>query len=668
MNLNSLDWLQVARLVLTSRTIDEIEENELVTTGKITYQFSSKGHELTQVLMGLALRQGHDAAGVYYRSRPLMLASGLSPQEAFAADMALTGSPSEGRDVGVVYSLKGRNDGPTVLPSSGDVGAQYTPAVGWAEAVKFHVDVLGDQSWEGAVAVSLGGDGSVASNGFWAALTIATTLKLPVIFLIEDNGYGISVPGHFQTPGGDIARNLSDFQNLKIITGSGTQPEETAEKVFEAVEYARAQNGPVLLRLRVPRLTGHTYGEDQTAYKSEEQMAEERSRDPLITLERFLSDKVNWAKLKAEVEKEVRAELDAALELPQPALSEIRSHLFNQDLNPGTAHTPDVDGWRINMSEAIRRTLEHELEVNPKTVLFGEDVGPRGGVHRVTLGLQAKFGEQRVFDTSLSEEGIMGRAQGLALAGLRPIPEIQFRKYADPAYEQMHDIGWVRWRTAGKFSVPIVVRIPYGFSKKTGDPWHSVSDESVFAHMPGWRIAVPSNAADAVGLLRDALRGGDPTVFFEHRALYDTPISRRPYPGDDYVLPFGSASILQPGADLTVVSWGEMVHRCLEAAKTFGERVEVIDLRTISPWDKSAVLASVRKTGRLMVAHEDTRTAGFGAEVVSVVSEEVFMYLDAPIARITSPDMPIPYNIDAMEAVIPDIEMLRSRMKQLLDF
>lgn len=663
------DWQTIVRLVLTSRTIDEIEENELVPQGKITYQFSSKGHELAQVLLGLCLNQGHDAAGVYYRSRPFMLASGLTPAEAFAADMALTGSPSEGRDVGVVYSLQGRGGMATVLPASGDVGAQYTPAVGWAQAAVYRAKTLGEAAWQGVVGAALGGDGSVASNGFWSALTIATTLALPMIFFIEDNGYGISVPSQFQTPGGDIAANLASFKGLHIITGSGTDPGEAVEKIFAAVDHARKGQGPVLIRLRVPRLTGHTYGEDQAAYKTEAQMEEEQLRDPVRTLAQFLSAEMDWEALQAQVESDVRAGLAAALARPEPDPAEMRVHLFagrEGDRNRLTA--AGADGWRINMSEAIRKTLETELANNPKVVVFGEDVGPRGGVHRVTLGMQAKFGDERVFDTSLSEEGIMGRALGMALAGLKPVPEIQFRKYADPAYEQMHDIGWVRWRTAGKFTAPVVVRIPFGFSKKTGDPWHSVSDEAVFAHMPGWRIAIPSNAADAVGLLRSALRGGDPTVFLEHRALYDTPASRRPYPGDDYEIPFGQATILRSGSDLTVVSWGEMLYRCLEAAQAYEGRVDVIDLRTIVPWDAEMVLDSVRKTGRLLVVHEDTATAGFAAEILAVVASEAFMDLDAPVERIATPDIPIPYNIRAMNRVIPGTDVIRSKIEAQLNY
>ncbi len=276
---------------------------------------------------------------------------------------------------------------------------------------------------------------------------------------------------------------------------------------------------------------------------------------------------------------------------------------------------PQFSGPRINMVDAIRRTLETEMERNPRMVVFGEDVGVKGGVHGATLDMQTHFGAERVFDTSLSEEGIIGRAAGMALAGLLPVPEIQFRKYADPAHEQISDLGTVRWRTAGKFAAPVVVRIPAGHGKKTGDPWHSVSGEAVYAHLPGWRLAYPSNAADAVGLLRAALRGDDPTFFFEHRALLDTTDGRRPYPGDDYCLPFGAAAEVLEGDELTLVTWGAMVPRCRSAVADFSGQVTLLDLRTIVPWDQEAVLDSVRRTGKVLVVHEDTQTAGLAGRL-----------------------------------------------------
>ena len=308
------------------------------------------------------------------------------------------------------------------------------------------------------------------------------------------------------------------------------------------------------------------------------------------------------------------------------------------------------------------------MERNPRLLVFGEDVGVKGGVHGATMDMQAHFGEQRVFDTSLSEDGIIGRSVGMALAGLLPVPEIQFRKYADPAHEQISDLGTLRWRTANKFAAPVVVRIPVGFGKKTGDPWHSVTAEAVYAHLPGWRIAFPSNAEDAVGLLRNALRGDDPTFFFEHRALLDTAEGRRPYPGDEYCLPFGKAAVLLEGDELLVVTWGAMVPRCLQAAKTFPGRVRLLDLRTILPWDREAVLEGVHATGKVLVVHEDMRTGGFAGEIIAEISAAAFTGLDAPIHRLTMPDIPVPFNIPMMEAVLPGVERIRQAIGELLDY
>jgi 2-oxoisovalerate dehydrogenase E1 component len=312
--------------------------------------------------------------------------------------------------------------------------------------------------------------------------------------------------------------------------------------------------------------------------------------------------------------------------------------------------------------------MESELNRNSRMLIFGEDVGVKGGVHGATLDMQTHFGTERVFDTSLSEEGIIGRAVGMALAGLMPVPEIQFRKYADPAHEQISDLGTLRWRTANNFAAPVVVRIPVGYGKKTGDPWHSVSGETIFAHLVGWRIAYPSNAEDAVGLLRTALRGDDPTFFFEHRALLDTAEGRRPYPGDDYCLPFGIASQVVEGNELTMISWGETVHRCLAAVRNYPGRVELIDLRTIIPWDKEAVLRSVQKTGKVLVVHEDTITAGFAGEIIATITEQAFTVLDAPIQRLATPDIPIPFNRNMMEAIIPSVQRIQAKVDWLLSY
>lgn len=685
----TFEWRQIAGLALRSRLMDEMEEEVLYPAGQVTYQFSARGHELGQLLISQLLDRPFDAAGAYYRSRPLMLGLGLTLEEAFASDMARIGGVSQGRDVGVVFNLPGQGGAsprPTILPMAGDVGSQFTPAAGWAQALCYRIEQLQETDLAGSIAVVFGGDGAVASNGFWSALTMATTLKLPLLFVVEDNGYAISVVGPAQTPGGNIARNLASFGNLTLWDGSGTQPAETAALVKTAVDHVRSGQGPGLLRLTVPRLSGHS-GHDTQAYKPPALLEEEWSRDPIAALREALVPALlsaeEWETMRQEAAADVAAARDAALAQPQPDPAEVARYVWAEADHPacmgglapegiqlpaGSTTAQPAEPRRINMIEAIRRTLDHELATNPRCLVFGEDVGQKGGVHTATMGLQAEYGAGRVFDTSLSEEGIIGRAVGMALAGLRPVPEIQFRKYADPATEQLHNCGTIRWRTANRFAAPMVVRMPGGFGRKVGDPWHSVTGESFFAHAVGWQVAFPSNAEDAVGLLRSALRSENPTIFFEHRAQLDAMWARRPYPGDDYVIPFGRARLLTTGDELTVVTWGAMAERCELAAQEMAAAVEVIDLRTIVPWDKTAVLDSVRKTSRCLIVHEDIGTAGFGAEIAATIVAEAFLDLDAPVERLAPPAVPIPFNTGLMQAVVPSTEEIRGRMEDLLAF
>ncbi|HVW70208.1 MAG TPA: transketolase C-terminal domain-containing protein, partial [Steroidobacteraceae bacterium] len=585
----------------------------------------------------------------------------------------------------VVFNMPGRG-GPTVLPACGGVGAQYTPAAGWAQAIQFRRQQLGDATYSRSIAVVLGGDASAATNGFWSALTVATTLQLPMLFYVEDNGFGISVSSQLQTPGGNIAANLRSFSGLTIFEGDGTNPAEAAELTARAVAKVRDERVPVLLRLTVPRLSGHS-GQDTQAYKSAEVVALERARDPLGKLHRYLVPSVfserEWTQLAEQARTDVEAAIERALSRPLPDAGQVSRYVFSEvgadgkvELQEQGGLAPEgyvfpagnpvahPEGTRINMLTAIRRTLDVELAANPRMIVFGEDVGPKGGVHGATLGLQEKYGIGRVFDTSLSEEGIIGRAVGMSLAGLLPVAEIQFRKYADPAAEQLNDCGTMRWRTHNRFAAPLVVRMPGGFFK-CGDPWHSQTNEVAWVHGVGWHVAVPSNAEDAVGLLRSALRGNDPTIFFEHRAMLDGAWARRPYPGDDYVIPFGKARTVRAGSELTVVTWGAMVERCEQAAAASGVDVEILDLRTLSPWDKAAVLASVEKTRRCLIVHEDNVTAGFGAEIAAVLAKEAFFNLDAPIERLTMPDIPSPHSPVLLEAAVPSVERITRTLQQL---
>ncbi len=677
----AVDWKRVAYLVHLSRGLDALEETKLVPEKKVLYQFSARGHDMAQILLGEQLDHARDAICGYYRSRPILLSLGVDLVEALGSSMARAGGYSDGRDIGAVFNFPNLN-GASALPMCGGVGAQYTPMAGWAQALQYFKNTLNDPSYDRAIGVVLGGEASVATNGFWSALTIATTLKLPMLFYVEDNGYGISVPSTFQTPGADIAANLSQFKNLKVLSGDGTDPAEASALISEAVNHVRSWTGPSLLRLTVPRLQGHSFQDTQT-YKSDALVKKEWARDPLPKLKDHLVpghlSEREWTEISARADQAVEETREKAEAIPVADPGAVTRYVFSETepqimgglrgkgARPKSDLEPKPAGARINMVTALRRTLDHELSVNPRMALFGEDVGPKGGVHAVTLGLQEKRGDTRVFDTSLSEEGIIGRAVGMALAGLLPVPEIQFRKYADPAVEQINDCGTMRWRTNNRFAAPMVVRMPVGFFK-CGDPWHSQTNEVQFVHSPGWKVAAPSNAEDAVGLLRTALRGDDPVMFFEHRAMLDDPWARRPYPGDDYVLPFGQAKFTLAGDEITIVTWGAMVKRCEEAAKKSGRSADVIDLRTLMPWDKKAVLSSVKKTSRCLIVHEDLRSAGFGAEIAAVVADEAFMDLDAPIARLTMPDIPSPHNPVLLNAVVPDVETICKSIEDLCAF
>ncbi len=683
------DWKRVYRLALISRALDETEETRLVPEKKVAYQFTARGHDVAQIILGQHLTHPHDGVSAYYRSRPLLLTLGLDIADAFAGPMGKSGGFSDGRDIGVVCNFPAV-PGPVVIPMSGDVGSQYTPCAGWAQSITYHRDVLQDATWRGAIGCVLGGEASVATNGFWSSLTIATTLQLPMLFYVEDNGYGISVPSLLQTPGANIADNLASFKGLRINQGDGTNPAETDRLFAEAIGFVRAGSGPALVRLTVPRLSGHS-GQDTQAYKPADLLDRERSNDPLPKLRAFLAAGILTEVDLQEIEAAARAAVDtgltAALARPEPDPAGIRRHRFTErrpdgslDIQtrgglapskhvfPKESLTPAPEGPRINLLTAVRKALEYELETNPKMLLFGEDVGPKGGVHAATLGLHERFGGQRVFDTSLSEEGIIGRAVGMALSGLLPVAEIQFRKYADPATEQLNNCGTIRWRTNNRWAAPIVVRMPGGYAPKCGDPWHSVCGEVLWAHQVGWQVAVPSNAEDAVGLIRTAMRSNEPTIFFEHRALLDGTWSRRPYPGNEFVVPFGQARTIVEGDKLTCVTWGAMVERCEAAARKTGAAVHVLDLRTIAPWDQAAVLASVKKTRRCLIVHEDTLTAGFGAEVSATVAQEAFLSLDAPIRRMAVPDVPTPYNVNLMNAVLPQVDEIAASMVELIEF
>ena len=674
-------WLALLERALISRAMDDLEVSKEYRPnpdrpheGKLKFQFSAKGHEISQLIAAALLHHPHDAATVYYRSRPLLLGVGLTPFEAFASNMHKLEGVSGGRDIGVVFNHR-QPGGVTVLPASGDVGAQFTPAAGWAQAIQYRVHTLHQQEYAGAVALAHSGEGATATNGFWSALNIAADLHLPYVMLIEDNRYALSVPWRYQTAAPSIAENLAGFHHLALQSVDGSDLPTLYAALHSAIRGARQDGGAQLVHVRVPRLTGHNW-QDPAAYKSAEEKAEDVRRDPVARLIAYLEEQHGVAAgqiaaLQEQATAFAREQAEAAwTQGRDPAPDDALTHVF-APARPAPEIPPRTDGPRLTMQQALRQTLEDEMTRDHTILVFGEDVGGFGGVHRVTDGLQTHFGEARVFDTSLNEEGIIGRSVGMTLNGLRPAPEIQFRKYADPAHEQITDAGSIRWRTHGRFGGPIVLRIPVGYQLMGGDPWHAVCGEAVFAHLPGWKIAYPSTAVDAVGLLRTALRGDDPVFFLEHRLLYRYREANGPYPGADYQIPFGKARLVREGRDAVILAWGESVYRAREAAEAAameGHQVAILDLRTIIPWDEEAVFAQVRAAGKVLIVHEDTRTCGFGAELAAQITERAFEYLDAPIRRVTTEDVPSPSHDTLFAAVMPTTAKVEAALDELLRY
>lgn len=675
-------WLSVLERALISRAMDDLEVSkefrpnpDKPLEGKLKFQFGAKGHEVSQLITAALLNHAHDGATVYYRSRPLMLGVGLSPFEAFASNMHKLEGVSGGRDIGVVFNHR-QAGGVTVLPSSGDVGAQYTPAAGWAQSLRYRVDVMGESEYDGAIALAHAGDGSTSTNGFWSALNIAAPRHLPLVMLIEDNRYALSVPWKYQTAAPSIFENLQNFKDLALYSVEGGEIEELYAILRRAIASARQRGGAQLVHVRVPRLTGHNW-QDPAAYKTAEEKEEDLRRDPLGRLIQYLKERRGVEPGFIEAMQEAatqfaREQADEAWERgTEPSTSDAFTYIFAPE-KPIGASEPVTEGPRLTMQQTIKQTLEDEMARDKSILVFGEDVGAFGGVHRVTEGLQTRFGEDRCFDTSLSEEGIVGRSVGMAVNGLRPVPEIQFRKYADPAHEQITDAGSMRWRTHGRFGGPIVLRIPVGYQIMGGDPWHAVCGEAVFAHLPGWKIAYPSNAVDASGLLRTALRGEDPVVFLEHRLLYRLREANRPYPGPDYALPFGKAAKVRDGDDVVIVTWGDTVYRAMEAANAvaakLGAEARILDLRTVVPWDKEAVISAVKEVGRVLIVHEDTITCGFGAEIAAQVADEAFMYLDAPVKRVAAADTPSPCHHNLFEEMMPTAAKIQKALEDLVRF
>jgi 2-oxoisovalerate dehydrogenase E1 component len=670
--------LQAYRTMLLSRKIDD-KEIQLKNQSQAFFQISGAGHEAILVAAGNHLRGGYDWFFPYYRDRALVLTLGVTPYEMLLASVGAKDDPANGgRQMPSHWGHTKFN-----IPSqSSATGTQALHAVGAAEAGMIYqrVEAIPDREskfeHDEVMYISVG-DGTTSEGEFWESLNTACTKKLPVLYLIEDNGYAISVPVEVQTPGGDISRVLENFPNLKVFRVDGTDYLASYRTMREAVAHVRERKGPVAVHASVIRPYSHSLSDDEKLYKTPAERESEARRDPLARMRQFLKSEglatdEELADILESVERDVNQAAQDALKAPKPEPDTATMYVFSPDVDPTSAAfatEAKPQGPRDTMVSAINATLKDEMARDPRIVIFGEDVADvtreealplvagKGGVFKVTHGLQRLYGGDRVFNSPLAEANIVGRAVGMALRGLKPVVEIQFFDYIWPAFMQIRDeLAMMRYRSANHWKAPVVIRVPIGGYLRGGAPYHSQSGVAIFAHSPGIRIAFPSNAQDAAGLLRTAIRSDDPVLFLEHKHLYRQTYNKGQYPGPDYTIPFGNASVVREGDDVVIFTWGALVQRSLVAAQQAekdGVSVAVVDLRTIIPYDWGTIANYTRKTNRVLVVHEDQMTAGFGAEIAARVSDELFEYLDAPVKRVASKDCPVAYAPVLEEAILP---------------
>jgi 2-oxoisovalerate dehydrogenase E1 component len=666
------------RTMLLSRRIDD-KEIQLKNQSLIYFQISGAGHEAVLAAAGLSLRPGHDWFYPYYRDRALCLALGMTPLEMFLSAVGAKDDPnSGGRQMPSHWGHKALN----IVSQSSPTGTQCLQAVGCAEAGRLYerlTDIPGrsDKFEKDEVVYVSIGDGATSEGEFWEALSTACVEKLPVLFMVEDNGYAISVPVEVQTPGGDLSKVVQSFPGLNVISCDGTDVVDSHRAVRKAVAYCRARKGPSLVHATVTRPYSHSLSDDERLYKTPGEREAEAERDPLKKLADLLkaqgfATEEDLKTLTADVDREVGEAAEAAVQAEKPSKDTAGLWVYSPDVDPtGPAFDTPVqpEGKPGTMVAAINRTLKDEMARYPQIVMFGEDVADathvealeevqgKGGVFKVTHGLQQAYGSTRVFNSPLAEANIVGRAVGMATRGIKPVVEIQFFDYIWPAMMQLrNEVSMLRYRSSNAFSCPMVVRVATGGYLRGGAPYHSQSGESIFAHCPGLRIVCPSNAQDAAGLLRTAIRCDDPVMFLEHKHLYRQTYNKGEYPGENYMVPLGRSAVKRDGTDVVVVTWGALVQRSLLAAQQAekdGVSAMVIDLRSIMPFDWDGIAEAVRRTNRIVIAHEDQLTCGFGAELAARVATDLFEYLDAPVRRVGAMDTPVAYHPDLEEEILP---------------